>query len=319
MIRDAAEPTVEIPFWRRILPFGVGGALVAWVATRLDFRTFARAVQRTNYFEFALFAFGFTATLLAADVLATTYVYRRTIAPVRYRELFVIRAASYLPSILNHHVGQAWLTYFLSKVYRVPLARAAGSTLLVYATTFGALFLFLVASILLNHSRLPWLVPTVAIIGAAGICYALVLAIRPRAIANIAVAGPLFDAGLSGHLAALVVRLPHMAIQFIGAWVPFLFFGIQIPFSDALALIPVIMLVVTLPVSPQGLGTRDALSLALLSGYAPGTPAERASTIAAATLSWLVVITIVQLSLSPLFMKRAYELLGGAIRERVAS
>lgn len=319
MIRDVAEPPAELPLWRRILPIGVGGALVAWVATRLDFRTFARALARTNYFGFALFAFAFTAALLAADVLATTYVYRRTIAPVRYRDLFVIRAASYLPSILNHHVGQAWLTYFLSKAYRVPLARAAGSTLLVYATTFGALFLFLLAGMPLTHGRLPWLVPTVAIIGTLGVTYALVLAIRPRAIANIAVAAPLFEAGLTGHLTALLVRLPHMAIQFIGAWVPFLFFGVKIPLSDALALVPIIMLVVTLPVSPQGLGTRDAVSLALLSGYAPGTPAERASTIAAATLSWLVMITVVQLSLSPLFMKRAYELLGGAIRERVAS
>jgi hypothetical protein len=72
---------------------------------------------------------------------------------------------------------------------------------------------------------------------------------------------------------------------------------------------PVLMFVVALPVSPQGLGTRDALALALLSGYAPGTPAEQSATLAATTLSWLVALTLVQLAFSPPFMRRAYTLL----------
>jgi hypothetical protein len=133
---------------------------------------------------------------------------------------------------------------------------------------------------------------------------------RPAALTSRTVLGPLFELGLGGHLGAALIRLPHVFVQFIGAWVPFFFFGVDIPLSDALALMPALMFVVTLPVSPQGLGTRDALALALLSGYAPGTPAERASTLAATTLSWMCALTVIQLALSPLFMRRAYQLLG---------
>jgi hypothetical protein len=293
-----------------VLPFVVGALLVATVVSRLDFEHFVGAVRRTNLVAFVGFALAFQVALLAADVLATTYVYRTTIGPVRYRELFVIRAASYLPSIVNHHLGQAWLTYFLAKAYRAPMARAAGATLLVYATTFGALYAFLLVGLPLNHGRIPWLSPTVAAVGALAVGYGIVLIRKPRFVAGRPLTAPLVEVGLSGHLSALVFRLPHVLVQFFGAWLPFLFFGVHIPLEDALALVPVLMFVVTLPVSPQGLGTRDAVSLALFSGYAAGTATERASVIAATTLSWLVVITVIQLALSPLFLRPAYRLLG---------
>jgi uncharacterized membrane protein YbhN (UPF0104 family) len=303
-------PSSPLPLWRRLLAFAFGGALVAYVATRIDFGAFVRALRRTNYVGFVAFAIAFNAVLILADVYATTHVYRRTVAPVKFKELLVVRAAAYLPSMVNHHVGQAWLTYFLSKAYRAPLSRAAGATLIVYVTTFGALFAFLLVGLPLNHHRQPWLLPTIAVVGAGGVAYAAMLLWRPRALSNRKVLEPLFAMGLRGHLVAILVRLPHVFAQFLGAWVPFLFFGVKIPFSDALALMPVLMFVVTLPVSPQGVGTRDAMSLALFSSYAPGTPTEQASFVAATTLSWICLITVIQLVFSPLFMRRAYQLLG---------
>lgn len=310
MTADLPTDSHPLPLWRRVLPFVVGGGLVAFVASRLDFATFVAAVRRTNYVGFVAFAFVFSATLLSADVLATTHVYRKTVGPVRFRELFVVRGAAYLPSILNHHIGQAWLTYFVSRAYKAPLTRAAGATLLVYATTFGALFLFLVVGLPLNHGRIPWLPGTVAVVGAAGAAYAVLLLVKPRVLAEKALTAPLFELGLGGHLVAILWRLPHVFAQFLGAWVPFLFFGVDVPFVDALALMPVLMFVVTLPVSPQGLGTRDALSIALLSGYAHGTAPERAATIAATTLSWICVLTLIQLATAPLFLRPANQLLG---------
>ncbi len=301
-----SDPT---PLWRRLLPIAFGVLLIAFVLHRIDFAAFAAAVRRTNYVEFILFALLFNVALLSADVFATVYVYRRTVAPVRYGELLAIRGASYLPSMLNHHVGQAWLTYFLSKAYRTPLKRAAGATLVVYATTFGALFLFLLVGLPLNHGRIPWLMPTVVVVAGAGVGYAVVLLARPKVLATRPIAKPLFEVGLGGHVTAILIRLPHVFIQFLGAWIPFLFFRVDVPFADALALMPVVLFVVTLPISPQGLGTRDALSITLLSSYAAGSAADRASMIAATTLSWLVVICAAQLAVSLFFMKRAHALL----------
>jgi len=298
-----------VALWRRILPFATAAALLAFVVSRLDFKAFWSAVSSTHYVLFFVFAVVFNAALLAADSLATVQVYRSTICPVRYRELIVIRAASYLPSMLNHHVGQAWLTYFMAKVYKAPLWRMAGATLLVYATTFGCVYLLGAAALPFNHGRVSWLTPTIGLIGAAGVGYMAVIAIKPAVLRARQTTSVLVEAGVRGHLLSLAYRLPHVVVLFLGTWLPFLFFGVDIPLTDALAYIPIVMLVTALPITPQGVGTRDVIALQLLARYAPGTPAEQAGAVAATTLSWVCALTLVQAGVSPLFMRRAQKML----------
>ena len=79
--------------------------------------------------------------------------------------------------------------------------------------------------------------------------------------------------------------LGYLANPRVGAWTYNLIhhkgFAVALYVFGYLLALPVLMFVVTLPVSPQGLGTRDALSLALLSGYAHGTAPERTAAVAA--------------------------------------
>jgi hypothetical protein len=307
--RPSVGPAPRPPFWRTAMPFVVGAALLAFVLGRLDYAAFFRHLRSTHYGAYAVFAVGFNVMLVGADSLAIKHVYNRTICPASYRELFVLRAASYLPSLLNYHVGQGWLTYFLSKTYGAPLWRVAGATLIVYVTVFGGLFTITLIGLPLNYERLPWLVPTLGAIGLAGLGYLVVLHLRPNFIATRAATAVLFDLGVGGHLLALVYRLPHLMVLFVGTWVPFLFLGVDIPFTHALALIPALMLVVSLPVSPQGIGTRDVFAQQLFLGYAVGTVEEQRAAVAAATLTWACAITLVQAVASPFFMRKAQSLL----------
>ena len=88
-------------------------------------------------------------------------------------------------------------------------------------------------------------------------------------------------------------------------------FGVEIPLTDALAYIPIVMLVTAPPITPQGIGSRDLITLQLLATYAPGTPEEQAAAIAATTLSWACALTLVQAGFSPLFMRKAQRMLRG--------
>jgi hypothetical protein len=316
MERPSLEPTPRPSFFRAALPFVVGAALLLFVLGRLDYAAFFRHLGSTNYGAYMAFAVVFNAALVAADALAIKHVYNRTICPASYRELFMLRAASYLPSLLNYHVGQGWLTYFLSKAYGAPLWRVAGATLIVYVTVFGGLFTITLLGLPLNHERLPWLLPTLGAIAAAGLGYCAVLHLRPKFFASRAATAVLFELGVSGHLLALLYRLPHLVVLFVGTWVPFLFLGIEIPFTHALALIPALMLVVSLPVSPQGIGTRDVFAQQLFVSYAVGTFEEQRAAVAAATLTWACAITLVQAILSPIFMRKAQSLLREANRRK---
>ena len=306
--------TATVPLWRRILPFVLATALVAVVLMRLDIGLLLRQLSRANYAGLIVFAAAFTFLLLAADTFATVGIYRRTVCPISFRQLFVLRAASYLPSLLNHHVGQAWLTYFLSKVYRAPLWRVAGATLLTYATTLACLLFFGVLAAPFNAERLPWLVPVLVVLTVLAFSYLGVIAAKPRFMRAWNATAPLVETGVRGHLLAFAYRLPHMMVLFAGSWLVFSFFGIRIPLGHALATVPLLMLVAGLPITPQGMGTRDLLSIELFSRYAAGTPEARSAAVVAATLSWAGALMLIQLVVSSIFMRKARRLLSSQSR-----
>jgi hypothetical protein len=70
-----------------------------------------------------------------------------------------------------------------------------------------------------------------------------------------------------------------------------------------------VLLVAALPITPQGVGVRDTLSVQLFAGYAASRPDEAAAHVLASTLGWAVAIVCVQALSSPFLMKRAYALM----------
>jgi branched-subunit amino acid transport protein len=290
------------PLWRRAVPFAVAAVLIGYTVHRLDLRAFVREVAAVNVPAFVGFAIAFVLCLLTADAFATTVVYGRTVAKIRFVDFWILRGASYLPSLLNHHVGQVFITYYLARIHGVSLARMAGGTLLAYVSWAGCLLgtgcLALVAA------GQPLLQP--ALLFAAGLAYLAVIALRPAPLARVKLLAPLFEAGLGGHTVAVLARIPHMMVLFAGTWVPFLFFGVKIPFTRALVYVPIVMVGVTLPLTPQGLGTRDLLAARFFSAFAPGaTEALQRASIAAATTSFVIGFTLVEAALGLLLLRKA--------------
>lgn len=285
---------------RRALPFALAIGLVAFVLGRLDLDAFRAALARVDAPLFGAFAALFIVALLAADTFATVLVYRRLIAPVAFRDFFVLRGASYLPSLLNHHVGQAFITVFLARTHGAPLARVAGATLVVYASWLGCLLLLGAIAVPANGGPLAGS----ALLLGAGVLYLAVLALRPARLARTRLLAPLFEAGVRGHLVALAARVPHLVVLFVGTWLPFWFFGVRIPLGAALTYIPILMVAVTLPLTPQGFGTRDVLAAAMFEGFAAGVAREeRLAAIAATTTTWGVALTLVEAALGLVLLR----------------
>jgi hypothetical protein len=304
-LTESAPPAPVVkasPLWRKALPFAIALGLIGFTVSRIDLRAFVRNIAAVNAPAFLLFAVVFVLGLLTADAFASAIVYRRTVAPVTFREFWVLRGASYLMSIINHHVGQALLTYYVSKHHRVPLARMAGATLLVYASLTGCLLLAGVAAMLL--AGWPLMKPLLAL--AVGLVYLVVIAWRPAPLARIKLLAPLFEAGVVGHVVALVVRIPHFSVLFVGTWLPFWFFGVKVPLGAALAFVPIIIVATTLPLTPQGIGTRAILGYMFFKSYAPGaTPEEQRAAIAASMTAFEVAFTLVEAVLGLVLLRRA--------------
>jgi hypothetical protein len=276
--------------WQRLLPFALAAALMAFVLARIEWSTFVKQVASVGYLGFFAFIVVFVACLLLADTLATAFVYR-TIVRVSFRDLFIVRSASYLPSLLNYHVGQAWLTYLLSKKYQVPLGNVVGATLFAYVTWGGCVLCLAAVGLAGAGFSIAWLSAPLLL----GIAYLGVLWWRPARLARTFLA-PLFDAGPRGHLHAMALRIPHLAVLFVGTWIPFYFFGIDIPPASAITYMPVLMVVVALPLTPVGLGTRDVLAAQFFADFvvAGGSLEQRHAALAASTTTIAVALTAVE-------------------------
>ena len=293
---EATVPAVDVaavarpPAWRRLLPFAIAVALMAFVLGRIEWPTFIDQLASVNYLWLFAFIVVFVACLLLADTFATAYIYRR-IARVSFRDLFIVRSASYLPSLLNYHVGQAWLTYLLSKKYGVPLGRVVGATLLAYLTWGGCVLCLAAVSLAGAGFSIAWMSAPLVL----GLGYLGLLWWRPARLAGTFLA-PLFEAGPVGHLHAMALRLPHLLVLFVGTWVPFFFFGVDVPLADAITYMPVLMVVVALPVTPVGVGTRDVLAAEFLQEFVVGggTIEQRNAALAASTTTVAVVLTVVE-------------------------
>jgi hypothetical protein len=297
------EPAPPRPWWRRALPFVLTLALLGIVLGRIDFRAFLRCLSAVNAPAYLGAITLFLLALLTVDTFATVVVYRRTIAPVRFRDFWVLRGASYLPSILNHHVGQAFITYFLARTHNVPLFRVAGATMLVYLSWIAWIVGAGVLALALNQQPLAWAIAVLA----AGLAYLALITVKPARLASTRFFSPLFEAGLSGHLVALAARLPHFLLVFAGTWGSFLAFDIDIPFRAAVAYVPILMVVVSLPITPQGFGTRDMAAVLFFERFAPGARHEdRLAALAAATTSWGVTITLIDALLGVILLRWAF-------------
>jgi hypothetical protein len=289
---DRSTATERRSIWRTVLPFVVALVLVGFVLSRLDLHAFLVHLKRVSSPFFFPAVITFVIALCAADSFATVLVYRGSVANIRFRDFFILRGASYLPSILNHHLGQAFITLALARIHGVALARVAGATLLVYASWMGCILGLACIAILLVGKPLVWLAAPLG----AGIVYLIILQIRPARLAQNRVLAPLFEAGVKGHLVALASRLPHLAVLFLGTWLPFWFFDVRIPVEAAFTYVPIIMVAVTLPLTPQGFGTRDVLAATFFEPYGPaGSQADRLAAIAACTTAWGIAITLVDI------------------------
>src|SRR5260370_1216564 len=69
---------------------------------------------------------------------------------------------------------------------------------------------------------------------------------------------PLFGAGLRGHALAIASRLPHVSAIVVGYFVAMRVWGVPVPLSDGLLLMPGVVIAIALPISPGGLGTMQA-------------------------------------------------------------
>lgn len=279
------------------------GRIFAWVVTLGLLAYVLSSVSPAELMRAVKMAAGWTvpvlAVLLIVVYLADSFAIWRTfgwfLARLSYGEVLVVRGATYLLALVNYALGQGAIIYFVHRSRGVPVMRGTAAVLLIMG--INVLLLLLLASIGLKVApEVPHALVLIVVVAYAGLAvYLILVAWKPHWL----VARPLFDvllgAGLSGHLKAALVRVPHIASLLALSYASLRAFGIQVPFTQAVLFLPMVYFVAVLPISVQGLGTTQVLMVNLFAKYAPGTPAFQKATVLASSLTTQAIALGVQI------------------------
>lgn len=268
---------------KRWLPWGVAVALLAVLFTRIPFDALRGALAHGSYLTLALYVLFEILIALAPDAWATKEALAAAGVRMGFRELMLARGATYLLGLLSYLLGQGGIGVWLAK-RGVRAAQATGAVLLLMVSNGIALLLIAGAGLLVSPSDKRLLL--VVGVGLAGVAvYLAMIALRVRWMEGWPALAPLFDAGLSGHLRAIVARLPHMLLLAVLHWGAFRVWGVAVPPELGIALMPVVLLIAAVPITPGGLGSTQALQVLFFSRWAAGpTPEDRAADVLAFSL-----------------------------------
>lgn len=268
---------------KRWLPWGVAIALLAVLFTRIPFDALRGALAHGSYLTLALYVLFEILIALAPDAWATKEALAAAGVRRSFRELVLARGATYLLGLLSYLLGQGGVGVWLAKRGVRP-AQATGAVLLLMVSNGIVLLLIAGAGLLVSPSDRNLLLVVGA--GLAGVLvYLAAIGLRVRWLQRWEMLAPLFDAGLMGHLRAIVARLPHMLLLAVLHWGAFRIWGIAVPPELGIALMPVVLLISALPITPGGLGSTQALQVLFFSSWAAGpTPEDRAADVLAFSL-----------------------------------
>lgn len=268
---------------KRWLPWGVAVALLAVLFTRIPFAALRSALAHGPYLFLALYILFEVLAALAPDAWATREALAAAGVRRGFGELVLARGATYLLGLLSYLLGQGGVGVWLAKRGVRP-AQATGAVLLLVVSNGTVLLLIAGAGLLVSPFDRRLLLVVAA--GLAGVlAYLAAIAWRVRWLQRWPALAPLFDAGLAGHLRAIAARLPHMLLLAVLHWGAFRVWGIAVPPDLGIALMPVVLLISALPITPGGLGSTQALQVLFFSPWAAGaTPEARAADVLAFSL-----------------------------------
>ena len=241
LARKLAGKVLSRPMRRkltRLLPWLITAAILAYLFTRLPVEQVIQAARNAAPWTIPTLA-GIVLLVYLADCLAIWTTFGWFVAPLTFRETLTLRGATYLLALINYALGQGAFVYFLHRTRGVPVVRAAAAVRAHHGHQPAAAAVPLDAG---AGARAPQALPEVnsliwiAYVGLA--VYISLLVWRPRGCSARPILDVLLNAGLGGHVRALVVRIPHVAILLVLNHVALHAFGVRVPVLQTLALFP---------------------------------------------------------------------------------
>jgi hypothetical protein len=253
---------------KKVAPYFIAALALGWVLRSTDRHKLGEALHHAPMLAFVAMSAVMLVLNCGADTFAMSSVFGRFGCRVPYKDLYLVRASTYLLAVVNYHVGQAAIVGYLYRVRRVPLLRASGWILFIIGINVGTLFLLASAGATRVTGELKMLRFIPLACGVGIVVYAALLTWKPRILAERRILQPLFEMGIAGHIFGVAVRLPHIGVLLVWHFASLRMFGVQVSPGAALLYLPAYFAVSSLPINVNGLGVAQLVAVYFFAPYA---------------------------------------------------
>ena len=275
-----------------VLPWVITAGLLVYLFKKTPIQEVVEAASRAAPWTIPAMVV-ITLAIFLADCLAIWKTFGWFVAALTFKEALTLRAATYLLAMVNYTLGQGAFVYFLNRTRGVRVMKAAAAVLLIMGINVLLLLLMATVGLLMGAQPLPGFQRGVYVAYVGLAVYIVLLMLKPAWLRRRGAFEVLLSAGLSGHLKALLVRVPHTFTLLIFNYVGLTAFGVHVPFLQIVLCLPVVFLAGVLP-AVAGLGPIQAAMVLFFARYATGTQDEREAAVLAASLGSSAIAWCVQ-------------------------
>jgi len=282
---------------KKTAPWLVGVAIIAYLVWRIEITPLVQALSLSDT---ALYLTALTAFILInflADSQNLNALLRHTGNAIPFRDSVIIRGSSYLLMIIDYTLGMGSIVYYLKKYKNVPFTRGTGSMLFMNYITHITLLIMAIAGCLMASiagplsSQLWNIALTATVLLALAIITVILMKLLPdrsfmKKLKQSVVWKIFMDSPFKAFLMCTLYRCAFYSTFILFFYIAVRAFNMNIPLAELVAYVPVILLVISIPISAFGLGTSQAATLLLFRNY--GSPAQ----ILAFSLAYSVSIII---------------------------
>jgi len=296
-------------WWRRLAPPLITIAIFYYIFQRVPLAHLLSAFDNADLPRFLALMLPNSLAYFAWDTLVLACAIRWFHGPVRYSDLLPVRAVSYVVSLANTNLARATVAYYLKRQLGASFLVLAGTVILLTLLEFTHLILWATAGMLADLGRMSGdLLRVVA--GLVIFWMLFLLSVRSAA-------GPwrkwkllhtFVNAPLLRWVQIILLRAPMFFASLVFHWLAVKTFGMQIPFLQMMALLPIIFMIAALPITVARLGTTQAAWIFFFSAYA--SPEQ----LLAYSLASHLTFALARASLGLVFLPRIWRDLVGPVR-----
>lgn len=266
---------------KRLFPWLVGAGILVYLIWRIEVNPLLDALSHADVALYLPVLIAFIVVNFLVDTQNMHALLKEPVESITFYDTMIIRGASYLLMIVDYTLGMGSVVYYLKKYKNLPIFQGTGLMLfLSYMTHISLLIMAIVGSVLAVDSHSAWL-RQIAILCGITLTIAVMLIVLYKVLPDkgflIKIKQSVFVKIFVDSPARMYVVNTMYRCGFYFTFILFFYvavkaFNMDIPFLALLAYVPVILLVISIPISAFGLGTSQAAMLFLFKDY--GTPAQ---------------------------------------------